>query len=214
MNKTADGPSPILKRLDIQYVNDTLVFSTIFSVGTTQANSVTSILQFDISGKIIKIIDYSINTYDDAKILDFASYSNNSFIVLSTLGSNEKIDSESYHLLIFMTSGRSFNFTNLEKKVSRIGFNPHQNIILTSDRGGKSVDKRSLNGDLIETILLDIEIAEISFMYEDYILIQNYRDPEFNSSDLPVILLLTIFIIIPLIIYFLSKIYLKYKKNN
>ena len=213
---TLTDASPYLDRLNVQYINNTLIFSTIFSTGTTQSNSITSIMQFDINGKILNVVDYSIDTYYDAKILDFKPYSNNSYIILSTLGHGEALNSESKHLLTYSTSGEASDFTNLEKEVSRIGFDPVQNILFTSDRGGKSIDQRTLDGKLVKTISLDIETSEMSFMYDNFMLIQDYRNPVLTSSEVGRILayLLILFVIIPTIIIYVAKLYSKYRKRS
>lgn len=217
LDKSLDtSPRPHLNRLNVQSINNTLIFSTIFSKGTTQSNSITSIMQFDINGKILNIIDYSIDTYDDAKILDFKPYSNSSYIILSTLGKGEAINSESNHLIMYSTSGEATNFTNLEKEVSTIGFNPIQNILLTSDRGGQSLDQRTLNGKFIKTVSIGIEPFEMSFMYDKYMLIQDYRNPVYTAFEIiRIIVFLIIFLaIIPAIIIYLTKLYSKYKNQQ
>ncbi|OLS21737.1 MAG: hypothetical protein HeimC2_32410 [Candidatus Heimdallarchaeota archaeon LC_2] len=217
LNKSLDTSShPLLDSLNVQSLNNTLIFSTIISQGTTQSNSISSIMQFDMNGKILNIIDYSIDNFNDAKILDFEPYSNNTYIILSTLGDGERINSESKHLLLYNTFGEATNFTNLEKEVSAIGFNPAQNTLLTSERGIRSVDHRTLKGELIKTVPIGIETYKISFMYGKYMLIQDYRNPVYTPYEITriVMYVAVLLVIIPTIFSYSSNLYSKYKNRE
>lgn len=172
--------SVIYDGLSVHYLNNQPIFSTIISVGTSQSNEKTGIMQFFLNGSILNTFNYDITNYPYAKLHDIYSVDLNKYLVLTTLFESEIFDTEASYILIYDSKVNTSDFLQLEKSARSLTYDPITDSIFTSTTSSTLVRQLNSKGELIRSINVNVESSEIDLINSTYLILREYIENRLN----------------------------------